>query len=146
MWSPGGSTANRKKRRSSVRKDITDYMVSTVYRLLSRTRDFANSTVTAAPPPSTSIITDPPSPLFLPPSRSICCPPNPISNLLSLLPPHFFPSLFLSLPVFPFRDGENGIDISVSNIFFVFVQGRRSCWEYFQGQVRINDLLDYSIR
>lgn len=50
VWSPGGSTANRKKRRSSVRKDITDYMVSTVYRLLSRTRDFANSTVTAALP------------------------------------------------------------------------------------------------
>lgn len=48
--------ANRKKRRSSVRKDITDYMVSTVYRLLSRTRDFANSTVTAA-----SIITPTPS-------------------------------------------------------------------------------------
>lgn len=48
--------ANRKKRRSSVRKDITDYMVSTVYRLLSRTRDFANSTVTA-----TWIITPTPS-------------------------------------------------------------------------------------
>lgn len=56
--------ANRKKRRSSVRKDITDYMVSTVYRLLSRTRDFANSTVTAA-----SIITFCPRALQFPVPR-----------------------------------------------------------------------------
>lgn len=126
VWSPGGSTANRKKRRSSVRKDITDYMVSTVYRLLSRTRDFANSTVTAAlPAPLPSL----PTP-FCPRAVQFAVPRIHLESVFvsfSLFPDSSFlsSSFFSRAPLMANR--RRGIDISWDSMRTNFINFASIC-------------------